>query len=244
MKIAPKDIILFLACVALGAISILQYKSLQMTKEERFVNEKTTDELAADYITLYAKNLELTSRNQELIKAASDLTAAEYDEEELENIMSLESTEAKRSAGLLSVTGEGIDVTITPSNSVPITANMMIQFINEIKAAGASAIAINNQRVVPMTEIRDTYTGYTVNGESFFYEDIIRIRAIGSNVDLYQSLHMVGGILDKWEESNIDVHVDIVDNLIVPSLGDDQRERLDLLPFNVDTEPDLQEGEN
>jgi uncharacterized protein YlxW (UPF0749 family) len=221
-------LILFLACVLLGLITVLQYKSLRMTKEEKFIDGKTTSDLAADYIILHAKNQELLERNQLLTRSAADIYSAQNDEGELKVLMTKELQMTRKKAGLAEASGEGIEVTITPSESVPITANMMIQFINELKAAGAKAIAINDQRVVPMTEIRDTYTGYTVNGELFFYENAISIRAIGNNVDIYNSLRMVGGILDKWEESNIDVHVDIVDNLIVPALDSETAARMDL----------------
>ncbi len=224
-------LILFFACLLLGLISVLQYKSLQMSREEKFIDRKTSNDLAADYIILYTKNQELTERNQLLIRSASDIASAENDEGELESLLQKELQLTKKMAGLAEMTGEGIEVTITPNESVPITANMMIQFINELKAAGAKAIAVNHQRVVPMTEIRDTYTGYTVNGELFFYDNTISIRAVGNNVDIYKSLTMVGGIMDKWEESNIDVHVDIVDNLIVPALGNETAARMDLTAF-------------
>ena len=105
--------------------------------------------------------------------------------------------------------------------------------VNEIKAADALAISINDQRVVPMTEIRDTVSGFSVNGEAFSYEDPITILALGKGVDMYGALQMVGGILDKWEESRIDVHVDIVENLTIPALGEEQRADMDLSAYSV-----------
>lgn len=242
-KLQIQKVILFFACLLLGLISVWQYKSLQMTKEEKFVDGKTTSDLAADYIILYTKNQELAERNQLLIRSAADISSAQNDEGELEKLLSKEMQLTKKKAGMVEMAGEGIEVIITPSASVPITANMMIQFINELKAAGAEAIAVNNQRVVPMTEIRDTYTGYTVNGELFFYDSAISIRAVGNNVDLYNALRMVGGILDKWEEGNIDVHVDIVDNLIVPALGKEEVIRMDLSSYVDDGQAEVTEGD-
>jgi len=123
---------------------------------------------------------------------------------------------------------------ITPDEEVPITSNMLIQFVNEVKAADAMAISINGQRVVPMTEIRDTVSGFSVNGEAFSYSSPITILARGKGVDMYGALQMVGGVLDKWAQSHIDVHVDIIDYLTVPALGLKQQETMDLSPFSAD----------
>jgi len=213
-----KTLLFSIVCLFLGLIAITQYKSLQKTKEQLFVEGKTNAELASDYITLYEKNLELRKRYEELTQSISELYAARDDEAAIEDLMQAELDTARRMAGLLPLEGDGITVVISQTQSVPITANMLIQFVNELKASGAIGIAINDQRVVAMTEIRDTYTGFSVNGIVYSYGEEIALRAIGNSTDIYNSLSMVGGILDKWGDSNIDVSVDIVENLIVPAL--------------------------
>jgi len=226
--------VLCFACALLGFLAVSQYKSLQKTPEEKFIEGKTTDELSNDYITLFNKNKALIERNAQLTKSASNLDAARNGDAELQTILLSEEAAARRQAGLLEVSGSGISVVITPDGKVPITSNMLIQFVNEIKAADAMAISINDQRVVPMTEIRDTVSGFSVNGEPFSYANPITILARGNGVDLYSALQMVGGVLDKWAQSHIDVHVDIVDNLTVPALGEKQQEKMSLASFSID----------
>lgn len=226
--------VLCFACALLGFLAVSQYKSLQKTPEEKFIEGKTTDELSNDYITLFNKNKALIERNAQLTKSASNLDAARNGDAELQTILLSEEAAARRQAGLLEVSGSGISVVITPDGKVPITSNMLIQFVNEIKAADAMAISINDQRVVPMTEIRDTVSGFSVNGEPFSYASPITILARGNGVDLYSALQMVGGVLDKWAQSHIDVHVDIVDNLTVPALGEKQQEKMSLASFSID----------
>jgi uncharacterized protein YlxW (UPF0749 family) len=227
--------VLCFACALLGFLAVSQYKSLQKTPEEKFIEGKTTDELSNDYITLYNKNLALVERNSQLTENAGNLDAARNGDAELHTILLGEEAAAKRQAGLLTVSGNGISVVISPDEKVPITSNMLIQFVNEIKAADALAISINNQRVVPMTEIRDTVSGFSVNGEQFSYANTITILARGNGVDMYSALQMVGGVLDKWAQSHIDVHVDIVDNVTVPALGEKQQEKMSLASFSVVT---------
>jgi|GEM_PF-285365 len=222
------------ACVLLGFLAVSQYKSLQKTPEEKFIEGKTTDDLSNDYITLYNKNIALHERNSQLSNNVSILEAVRNGDAGLQSVLQDEAASAKRQAGLLEISGNGISVVITPDEEVPITSNMLIQFVNEVKAADAMAISINGQRVVPMTEIRDTVSGFSVNGEPFSYSSPITILARGKGVDMYGALQMVGGVLDKWEQSHIDVHVDIVDNLTVPALGLKQQEAMDLSPFSAD----------
>ena len=222
------------ACVLLGFLAVSQYKSLQKTPEEKFIEGKTTDDLSNDYITLYNKNIALHERNSQLSNNVSILEAVRNGDAGLQSVLQDEAASAKRQAGLLEISGNGISVVITPDEEVPITSNMLIQFVNEVKAADAMAISINGQRVVPMTDIRDTVSGFSVNWEPFSYSSPITILARGNGVDMYGALQMVGGVLDKWEQSHIDVHVDIVDNLTVPALGLKQQEAMDLSPFSAD----------
>jgi len=217
----------------LGFLAMSQYKSLQKTPEEKFIDGKTSSELSNDYITLYNKYAALLARNEQLTLNVSSLEAAKNGDTELQTILKGEAEEAGREAGTLPVTGNGISVVITPDEEVPITSNMLIQFVNEIKAADALAISVNDQRVVPMTEMRDTVSGFSVNGEQFSYANPITIIAVGNGVDIYSALQMVGGVLDKWEQSHIDVHVDIEDNLTVPALAEKQLEKMDLSSFSI-----------
>jgi uncharacterized protein YlxW (UPF0749 family) len=211
-------LLLCISCLLLGFLAVSQYKSLQKTPEEKFVEGKTTDELSGDYITLIEKNEALQERYLKLTAEIADLEATRNGDTRLKDILQSEKDAALRQAGLAPVTGGGISVVVTPSEDARITSNMLIQFVNEIKAADALAISINDQRVVPMTEIRDTVSGYSVNGIAFSYEDPITILALGKGVDMYGALQMVGGIR-TMEQSRIDVHVDIVENLTIPACG-------------------------
>lgn len=227
--------VLFFCCALLGFLGISQYRSLQKTEEEKFIEGKTIDELSSDYITLYDKHAALLSRNSLLTEDVIKLESASSDDAKLQSLLLDEAKAARRQAGLEPVTGTGISVVITPDQDAPITSNMLIQFVNEIKAADALAISVNDQRIVAMTEIRDTVSGFSVNGQAFSYDSPITIDALGSGVDMYSALQMVGGVLDKWEQSRIDVHVDIVDNLTVPSLGEAQQAAMSLSAFSGDT---------
>lgn len=220
-------VILFIVCAVLGILVISQWVSLRQTPEEKLVEGKTISELKEDYLNLEAKNRILLERNRELTSAFEELEEIGTDDKELERLLRQEASNARKLAGLETVTGGGIIITIEPDVAYPISSNMLIQMVNELKASDASAITVNGQRLVAMSEIRDTISGFSVNRVSFSYSDPIVIEALGKGVDLFNALSMVGGVLDKWEDSHIDVKVDIADNLIMPPLADWQIEYMD-----------------
>lgn len=211
--------IFFVVCAVLGILVISQWMSLRLTPEEKLVEGKTISELKEDYVNLETKNRILLERNRELTDAVEELEEIGTDDKELEIILRQETSDARKLAGLETVTGDGILLTIEPDEEYPVSSNMLIQMVNELKAADAAAITVNGQRLVAMSEIRDTVSGFSVNRVSFSYRDPITIAALGDGVALFNALSMVGGILDKWEESHIDVSVDIADNLIMLPLA-------------------------
>lgn len=224
-------ILLCFSCMILGFLAVSQYLSLMKTKEEKFIEGKSYDELAADYIVLLEKNETLRSRNTDLADELSKLYGAQNDDEDSLLILTDEMRAAQREAGILPVIGEGIVITIDAESAVTVNSNMIIQLLNELKASDAQAISINGQRCVAMTEVRDTVSGYTVNGYSFSYADDVIIIATGNSVNMYNALQMVGGVLDKWTEKGISFSIEIEDNLLVNAVDDATAEKMDLSAY-------------
>ena len=151
-------LLLCVSCLLLGFLAMSQYLSLIKTKEEAFVEGKSYDELAADYIVLLAKNESLQTRNSDLADELSRMKGAQNDDEDAALVLTDEMRASKRDAGFLSVYGEGIVITIDADRSVPVNSNMIIQLLNEIKASDAQAISINGQRCVQKQAIRNLST--------------------------------------------------------------------------------------
>jgi len=128
-------------------------------------------------------------------------------------------------AGLTKVRGPGIIVRVTdapkPPPGIPAEGIVhdidLLTMVNELRNAGAEAIAINDQRVVATTAIRCVGTLITVNGVTISppYE----IVAIGDPDKLTKALTMPGGIVDGLRQMGIVVHITRYSDVIVPSLG-------------------------
>lgn len=213
-----KTILLCISCLVLGYLCSRQYKSIQKTPEEAFVEGKSYAVLAEDMVALYDKNAALEAQRRALKEQLQDLSEAQNNQFQLEEFFLEEKEQMYETAGFVPVSGEGIAITVLPNMDSPISSNLLLQMINELKASGAYAISINGQRLLPTSEIREITNGFSVNRVAFSYENNIEIYALGDKDDLYRSIDMNGGIIDKWIESHIDVNVAVMDLLVIPAM--------------------------
>jgi uncharacterized protein YlxW (UPF0749 family) len=129
-------------------------------------------------------------------------------------------------AGLVAVSGPGVEVTLNDSNvAVQPGQNPnlyvlhdedVLNVLNELKAAGAEALAINGQRLLATSEIR--CTGPTiVTNKSYRLTPPFVISAIGNQDNMINSLQMRGGVVEQLKFWGIQVSIRRVDNLTVPA---------------------------
>lgn len=132
---------------------------------------------------------------------------------------------AKMGAGLISVQGPGVVVTIDDSkrptkpgenpNLYLIHDDDILKVINELWAAGAEAISINEQRLIASSEIR--CAGPTLSVNNTRYSPPYEIAAIGDPQTLGNSLRMRGGVMETLQFWGIQVTVKKQDVVIVPA---------------------------
>lgn len=132
---------------------------------------------------------------------------------------------ARLLAGLTQVQGPGIIVKledapktvwgVDPTLGVVHDTDLLV-LVNELRAAGAEAIAINDQRVGALTAIRCVGPLITVNGVTISppYE----IAAIGDPDKLEKALLMPEGVVAQLRLMGILVTITPYDDLIIPAL--------------------------
>lgn len=120
-------------------------------------------------------------------------------------------------AGVVAVTGPGVIVTLRDSKNLPprtadlspetyaelikpyIIHDQDIQAVlNELRAAGAEAIAINDQRVIATTAVRCVGPTVLVNNTSTSGSPV-KIKAIGDPDALVSGMTMAGGVQKAYE---------------------------------------------
>lgn len=125
--------------------------------------------------------------------------------------------------GLAEVTGPGVIVTLSDSkkdtNSVLNPSSLLVHdadvlsVINELKNAGAEAISINEQRIVPTTSISCGGNIIDINGEKVGAPFVIK--AIGLPEQL-SALSRPGGYLEKLKDDSIGVELKKSNNITIP----------------------------
>jgi uncharacterized protein YlxW (UPF0749 family) len=141
--------------------------------------------------------------------------------------------EAKKFAGLTELVGPGVEVTLSdapmqPSIDAPgkfaspladeavIHDKDVLKVVNELRAAGAEVIMVEDQRVVALTSFRCVGNTVLVNDQK--YASPFRIRAIGSPKDLIGALKMPEGIYDELRSVSPNmIKIASVDKLVAPA---------------------------
>lgn len=116
-------------------------------------------------------------------------------------------------SGLAPVEGRGVRVTVTG----PLDGEAAMDLVNELRNAGAEAMAVGGVRVIPATVIAGPAGQLSVEDQAL--ESPFRIDAIGSPDGLIGALTRPGGIVTLLEATRpeVDVTVTPIDRLSLPA---------------------------
>lgn len=216
MKKLSSQISVALVCCILGFMLAYQFKILNKQSNIQNVTQDSTD-LTVE-IAQYQKQKDELQKNvndlQAKIKVYEDSAANKTDEtktllSDLENSRML--------AGITDVHGPGVILYLNPNTtglgtdltSDRITDKHLVYVVNELLAAGAEAISINDIRLTPRTGIRNAGNYILVNEERISPLDRITIKAIGDKNLLLSALAFPGVLTDfntvatyKYEKSD------------------------------------------
>ena len=222
MKInAMRSIAFTLICMILGILIALQMKNVNVDT----VTEQRIEELLNSLVDYTQKNEELSQRNAELFSYIELLendyaTGNAY----IETIIR-ERERAAVFAGLREVSNYGITVRISCAPDVMVRDSVLRQFVNELRALGAQAISINDERLVAMSEIRDSNQVIIINGKNFDRQSVFEIKAIidPEKEDYFMSyLNTVKQtVLTDLSADQYDISIQALEELTIPALNED-----------------------
>lgn len=131
--------------------------------------------------------------------------------------------EGNKMIGLTEVTGPGVIVTLTDSKldaSTVLDPNLLVvhdldvfYVINELKNAGAEAISVNEQRIIPTSAIECGGNIITINGEKIGAPFVIKAIGLPENL---KNLDRTGGYLDKMREATVGAELKKSNNITIP----------------------------
>ncbi|MDO0928712.1 DUF881 domain-containing protein [Streptomyces sp. TG1A-8] len=118
-------------------------------------------------------------------------------------------------AGTVAAQGPGITMTVGDTKGT-VKADMLLDAVQELRAAGAEAIQVNGVRVVANTYLTDAGRGVNVDGNKI--NAPYRFKVIGKPQDLEPALNIPGGVVQTLEKEQATVAVERSDKIVVDAL--------------------------
>ena len=193
--------------VVLGFMLSVQYKT---TERQRTVRMDRVEDLSERLKVMEAENKQLM---EQIDKFRSGAISSPADDK------------MQILAGSTEVEGQGIEIVLDDSN-IAKKANEdpnlyilhdedLLRVLNELRAAGAEAISLNDQRIVAMSEVR--CAGPTISVNNVRSAPPYVIKAIGAPKTLTSALRLRGGVAETFEFWGIQVKIKTVENLKIPA---------------------------
>lgn len=209
-------IIIAIVFVVFGFMISVQYKA---TDQQRTIRMERVEDLTERLKVMEGENKQLILELETLKnEGANGLQEAERDRWAI-------------MAGATEVRGKGVIITLDDSaiakkpsenpNLYIIHDEDLLRILNELRAAGAEAIALNDQRIVAMSEVR--CAGQTVSVNNVRSAPPYVIKVIGSPKNLTSALRLRGGVAETFEFWGIQVKIQEEDDLLIPALNTPQR---------------------
>lgn len=123
-------------------------------------------------------------------------------------------------AGTVAAQGPGITMTVEDAKGT-VKADMLLDAVQELRAAGAEAIQLNGVRVVASTYFADSGNGVSVDGNKI--NAPYRFQVIGKPQDLEPALNIPGGVVQTLEKEQATVTVEGSDKIVVDALRQAKR---------------------
>ncbi|GHI09255.1 hypothetical protein AQI88_31340 [Streptomyces cellostaticus] len=118
-------------------------------------------------------------------------------------------------AGTVAAQGPGITMTIEDTKGT-VKADMLLDAIQELRAAGAEAIQVNGVRVVASSYFTDSEKSVSVDGNKI--NAPYRFQIIGKPQDLEPALNIPGGVVQTLEKEQATVTVERSSKIVVDAL--------------------------
>ncbi|CAG6398143.1 DUF881 domain-containing protein [Streptomyces cocklensis] len=118
-------------------------------------------------------------------------------------------------AGTVAAEGPGITLTITDPHG-GVAADSLLDTLQELRAAGAEAIQINDVRVVADTYFTDGTNGVLIDGRQVSQPYVFKV--IGNPQDLEPALNIPGGVVQTLEKEQATADVVRSQKIVVDAL--------------------------
>lgn len=210
-------------CLLFTSVLFVQFKSVEVI-EKSGVGLMRETELRAEYSATKENSEEMKNQLEETEKAIEEYMGQSSDKQGMVELLRSDVQKARVDLGYTEVKGPGLVITIQDGDNVDnnyterVTYDDLLFAVNELKYAGAEAIAINDQRIVNTTFIKDVGEKVIiVNGDMAIPPYVIK--AIGDAKYLESVINIRGGVKDSLEAYGKKISYESVDEVYLPAYG-------------------------
>lgn len=209
-----------IALYFLTVLLIGQFKTVSYSEE--IVQGKRETQLSEELINLKSKYDELEQNYKKAQTIVEEYQNNASTNNELITSMKEKINNYSLLAGVTDVKGEGIVITLTDgaqtvdssNENVLVHDSDLLTVVNELRAAGAEAISINDQRIISTSSIRCVGPVIQVNYQKVSTPFVIK--AIGKSEYLESAMNIKKGVVDLLKGYGVGVTVERKSNITIP----------------------------
>ncbi|MCK9217237.1 MAG: DUF881 domain-containing protein [Firmicutes bacterium] len=217
MKNTKIQLAISVVCVVLGLMIAIQFRTVKQSIGP--VTEYRAREIATQLKKVREERDNLLALKNDYEKKISEYEDSEAQVNIASRIIKEELEKARIIAGLVDVEGPGLNILLDDLkffenyNYNIIDYTDLLEFVNELNAAGAEAVSINDERIISSTEIRQA--GLHINVNTVKFAPPFSIKVIGEPKTLEAALRMRGGIVERLESKGIAISITQQQSIIV-----------------------------
>ena len=210
MKNIKYQVAVAVVCMVLGIMVSVQFRTVKQGVGP--VSEYRARELAAQLKKVREENVKLQNVKNDYESKIKEFEDTASQGSLYAKILKEELDQARILAGIEDVEGPGITVLVDDLkfsekvNYPLISYSMLLELLNELNAAGAEAVSINEQRIISTSEIRQI-GGIHININTVSFAPPFVFKAIGDPKTLEAALRLREGIAEKLENSGVAVTI-------------------------------------
>lgn len=213
------SISILIVCIILVTVAFIQFKTVEKVNEADIENMRE-EELREQISTWKSKWEEANEKLEETNSKINEYNQKIESNEEASELLDEELKKSQLILGTTDVVGDGVVVTLTDTEDNPITAEDLVNLINELRFAGAEAISINGVRIINMTDIADIDSYIIVKPSQRLVSPYV-VKAIGNQTYLVSTLCLKNsGFVDKYNNSGKSVKLDKQRNIKIPKYSE------------------------
>lgn len=219
MKKGKKTVVftIAVACFALSTVMCMQFKIVNQT-DITSIETMREEELRSELANWKQKYKDAEEQFVEKNIKLKEYKEKEQSSDQSSELVAKEYEQVNTYLGKTNVQGEGIVISINDTDDEeidPISAEDLLIIVDYLKAAGAEAISINEERIINMSDIV-----YVSNSIIYINQQRILapyvIKAIGDSTNLESTLLGTGGYIEQLKNIGFEISINKNNKVIIP----------------------------